>query len=213
MYPETFNLCVIAVRILCRQQQQFSIVVWAGIVGYCLVGPHVLPHRLTGNHYSDILLRHLPELLEDVPLAAQHECGTCMMVLRHILAVLCEMFSVTPVMSHDGGIGTGGPTAWPPHSSRAVRDFLSNTCHDGGIGAGGPTAWISVSAPDLNPLDFYLWGHLNAAPVDNEEALHRRIVDACQTIRNYPGIFARMWRSMMRRVEGRIQSHGGHSEH
>jgi hypothetical protein len=26
----------------------------------------------------------------------------------------------------------------------------------------------------------------------NEEALHRRIMDACQTIRNYTGIFARM---------------------
>jgi hypothetical protein len=31
---------------------------------------------------------------------SQHECGTCMMVLRHILAVLCEMFSVTPVMTN-----------------------------------------------------------------------------------------------------------------
>jgi hypothetical protein len=29
-----------------------------------------------------------------------------------------------------------------------------------------------------------------AAPVDNKEALHT--VDACQTFRNYPGIFARM---------------------
>jgi hypothetical protein len=27
-----------------------------------------------------------------------------------------------------------------------------------------------------------------AAPVDNEEALHHRIVDACQTIRNCPDI-------------------------
>jgi hypothetical protein len=31
---------------------------------------------------------------------------------------------------------------------------------------------------------------LYAAPVDNEEAL--RTVDACQTIRNYPGVFERM---------------------
>jgi hypothetical protein len=30
---------------------------------------------------------------------------------------------------------------------------------------------------------------LYASPVDNEEALHHRIVDVCQTIRNYPGIF------------------------
>jgi hypothetical protein len=52
-----------------------------------------------------------------------------------------------------------------------------------------------------------------AAPVDNEDALHHRIVDACQTIRNYPGIFERMRRSMLRRVEACIESHGGHFEH
>jgi hypothetical protein len=51
-----------------------------------------------------------------------------------------------------------------------------------------------------------------AAPVDNEEALHIRIVDACQTIRNYSGIFERMRRSM-RRVEACIESHGDNSEH
>jgi hypothetical protein len=52
-----------------------------------------------------------------------------------------------------------------------------------------------------------------AAPVDNEEASHHRIVDACQTIRNYPGIFKWMRRSMMRRVEVFIESHGRHFEH
>jgi hypothetical protein len=36
-----------------------------------------------------------------------------------------------------------------------------------------------------------------AAALDNEQSLHHRIVDACQTIRNYPGIFARMRRSVM----------------
>jgi hypothetical protein len=29
---------------------------------------------------------------------SEHECGTCVMVFRHILAVLCEMFSITPIM-------------------------------------------------------------------------------------------------------------------
>jgi hypothetical protein len=71
----------------------------------------------------------------------------CMTVLRHMLTMLCEVFSVT-------------------------RDMTD----------------------DLNPLDFYLWRHLAtpvyAALVDNEEAY--RIVDACQTIYNYPGIFERM---------------------
>jgi hypothetical protein len=56
-----------------------------------------------------------------------------------------------------------------------------------------------------NPLDFYLWVHLKTvvheALVDKEEELHHRTVDAWQTIRNYPGIFELMMRSMMKRVE------------
>jgi hypothetical protein len=83
-------------------------------------------------------------------------------------------------------------------------------CHDRWMGRGGPTAWPPRSTPHLNPLDFYLWGHLNAAPVDNEETLQHRSVDACQTIRNCPVIFARMRRSMIRRIEACTESHGGH---
>jgi hypothetical protein len=104
----------------------------------------------------------------------------------------------------------------PAHFRRSVRDVLSNTYNDRWIGRGGPTVWHPRST-DLNPLNFYLWERLKflvyAAPVDNAEALHHRIVDVCQTILNYPGIFARMWRSMMRRVEACIESHGGHFEH
>jgi hypothetical protein len=47
-------------------------------------------------------------------------------------------------------------------------------------------------------------------PIDNEEALHCHIVDASQTIRNY---LERMRRSMMKRVEECIESHGRHFEH
>jgi hypothetical protein len=69
--PETFNLWVIAERIRHRHQQQFSIGVEAGIVGGCLAGPYVLPHRLTGNHYQEFLSCDLPNLLEYVPLAVR----------------------------------------------------------------------------------------------------------------------------------------------
>jgi hypothetical protein len=59
-------------------------------------------------------------------------------------------------------------------------------------------------------------GHLKtlvyAALVDNEEALHHRIVGACQIISNYHR-FEWMLRSMMRRVEVCIESRGGHFEH
>jgi hypothetical protein len=30
---------------------------------------------------------------------SEHECGTYMMVLRHISAVLCAMFPITPIMT------------------------------------------------------------------------------------------------------------------
>jgi hypothetical protein len=103
----------------------------------------------------------------------EHECGTCMMVLRAMrVFIYCGRW-----------IDRGGPIAWAPRS------------------------------PDLIPLDFYLWGHLKtlvyAAPVDNEEALYHSIVDACQTIRIYRGIFEQMQRSIMRRVEAGVGSHVG----
>jgi hypothetical protein len=98
----------------------------------------------------------------------------------------------------------------PAHFSRAVRDVLNNTYHDRRIGRGGPAARPPRS-PDLDPLDFNLCGHLRAlvyaVPVDNEEALHHRIVDACQTI------FEWMWRSIMRHVEVCVESHEGHFKH
>jgi hypothetical protein len=69
----------------------------------------------------------------------------------------------------------------------------------------------------LNGLHAWILEHLKtfsyAAPVDNEEALHHRIVDACHTIRNYSDIFERMRRAMMRRVEACIETDGGHFEH
>jgi hypothetical protein len=45
--------------------------VWAGITGNCLVGPHILPRRLAGNHCRDFPLHDLPKLVEDVRLAVR----------------------------------------------------------------------------------------------------------------------------------------------
>jgi hypothetical protein len=154
------------------------------VIDYRLVSLHVLSH-LTGSHYRHFLLHDLPKRLKSVP-----------------VAVRARMWYM-----HDGA---------PTYFSRAVLDVLNKTYRDRRIGRGGPTAWPPLSAV-LNPLYFYLWGHLKslvyAAAFDNEEALHHRIVDACQTIPLYRGIFKRMWRSMMRRVEACIESHGGYFEY
>jgi hypothetical protein len=52
-----------------------------------------------------------------------------------------------------------------------------------------------------------------AASIYKEEARHRRIAHACQTIHNCPSIFQRMRQPTLRRVEACIESHGGHFEH
>jgi hypothetical protein len=51
-------------------------------------------------------------------------------------------------------------------------------------------------------LDIHLWGHLKALlhlrPIENEETLLQGNFYACQTIRNLPGIFAKVLQSTIR---------------
>lgn len=104
----------------------------------------------------------------------------------------------------------------PAHFSRSVRTLLNNRFGDRWIGRGGPLPWPPRS-PDLNPLDFHLWGHLKAlvyaTPVPNVETLRARIVDGCDTIRQSPGLHQRIRDSMRRRVDACILANGGHFEH
>jgi hypothetical protein len=48
--------------------QWFTINVWAGLIGDVLVGPHVLPRRLTGPRYRNVLENDLAQPLEEDPL-------------------------------------------------------------------------------------------------------------------------------------------------
>ncbi|KAJ8880302.1 hypothetical protein PR048_016768 [Dryococelus australis] len=66
----------------------------------------------------------------------------------------------------------------------------------------------SPSSPDLNPLEFHLWGYLKAlayaTPVDDVDTLHNRIVAGRENIRNFPGICQRMRVSMQWRVDAPV---------
>ncbi|KAJ4430533.1 hypothetical protein ANN_19121 [Periplaneta americana] len=79
----------------------------------------------------------------------------------------------------------------PAHFSRTARRYLDRRLPDRWIGRGGPIAWPPRS-PDLNPLDFYLWGHLKSlvysSPVPDLESLRNRIVACSEDIRNTPGV-------------------------
>ena len=66
----------------------------------------------------------------------------------------------------------------PPHFSRVARQFLNRHFANKRIDRGGPIARPARS-PDLNPLDFHLWGHLKsivyATSIENAEILRNRI--------------------------------------
>ncbi|KAJ4434880.1 hypothetical protein ANN_23451 [Periplaneta americana] len=85
----------------------------------------------------------------------------------------------------------------PAHFSPTARRYLDRRFPDRWIGRGGPIAWPPRS-PDLNPLDFYLWGHLKSlvysSPVPDLESLRNRIVACSEDIRNTPGVWDRVRR-------------------
>ncbi|KAJ4445681.1 hypothetical protein ANN_12365, partial [Periplaneta americana] len=121
--------------------------------------------------YTNFLENTIPHVLEDTPLINRQHI--------HFL--------------HDGA---------PAHFSRTARRYLERRFPDRWIGRGGPIAWPPRS-PDLNPLDFYLWGHLKSlvysSPVPDLKSLRNRIEACSEDIRNTPGVWDRVRRSMRHR--------------
>jgi hypothetical protein len=150
----------------------------AAVQHWCVAGPHVLPHQLTGK---PLLRFPLTRSAQDA--GRSITCGTCMLVLQHILAALCEMFSITH-MYHNRWIDKAGPTVSPP-------------------------------LPDLNPLNFYLWG-TPKNPSACSSCWQRRgtSLSHCGCLSDYPQIIQHLWmqQSMKRCVEACTDSHGGHFE-
>jgi hypothetical protein len=125
-------------------QQRFSVNIWAGIVGDHLLGPHVLPNRLTGQNYGHFLRTTLPAFLDDIPV-----------VLHRGLYFM-----------HDGA---------PAHFSVCAHRNLNAHYRGHWTGRGGPIAWPPRS-PDLNLLDFFLWGYLTLWPPCGSHMTHSWIL-------------------------------------
>ncbi|GBO01650.1 hypothetical protein AVEN_273261-1 [Araneus ventricosus] len=85
----------------------------------------------------------------------------------------------------------------------------------GGLKRAGPITWPPRS-PDLNPCDFFLWGHLKslvyATPVDSPEVLIARIVVAAADIKSMPGISERVRESFLPRYRLCSDASGRHSQ-
>ena len=120
-----------------------------------------------------------------------------------VLAVRRDMWYL-----HDGA---------PPHFRNDVREYLTATYHHRWVGRGGPVAWPPRS-PDLNPLDFYLWGHFKSlvyhTEVQNHQDLLQRIENAADLIRreNRHETFTKMRENWVRRARLCVQIRGRHIE-
>lgn len=163
-------------------QEQFSVNVWAGIVGDFLIGPFFLPGRLDGQSYRRFLEDNLPILLEDVPLLLRQQIWFMHDGAPAHFSILARQFLNQTF--NNRWMGRGGPQSWPPRSPDLNSLYFCLWGH-------------------LKSLVY-------STPIETEEELRNRIVASCQTIRNTPGIFQRVRGSMRRRAEACILAEGGH---
>lgn len=109
-------------------------------------------------------------------------------------------------LQHDGA---------PAHSAQIVRDYLNAAYPGRWIGRGG-VPWPPRS-PDLNPLDYFLWGYFKELVYqtenNNENQLRQNIQDAATNLRNNARAFRNLRRNFIRRCRLCITAGGRHFEH
>ncbi|CAK9820332.1 hypothetical protein ANTPLA_LOCUS10558 [Anthophora plagiata] len=128
--------------------------------------------------------------------------------LEHVLPNLLEEIPLeirkNMYFQHDGA---------PAHYAANVRAYLDETFRDRWIGRGGPVSWPPRS-PDMNPLDYFFWGHLKTTvyrdPLRTREEMVARIHSAVVSITT--DTLINIKRNIRRRVEACIEVGGGHIE-
>lgn len=109
-------------------------------------------------------------------------------------------------LQHDGA---------PAHTANIVRAKLNEHYPERWIGRGGPIPWPARS-PDLNPLDFFLWGMMKddvySQPINTREELVTRIGTAATKIRERLATID-LKRGIRKRLLTCIETGGEHFEH
>jgi len=102
----------------------------------------------------------------------------------------------------------------PPHCTQAVREELNRQYPNRWIGSrGAPISWPARS-PDLNPLDFYLWGQLKdlvySVPINDEDHLRARIEESADFIKR--NMFRGLMDNYHKRLITCLNENGQHFE-
>ena len=113
----------------------------------------IVNHRIIGPIY-------LPERLN---------ANEYLNVLEQVLDEMPLDIRHNAIYMHDGA---------PAHFARNVREWMDEHFPNRWIGRGGPMLWPARS-PDLNPLDFFVWGFIKeqvyATPPQDVEEVRNRI--------------------------------------
>jgi len=100
------------------------------------------------------------------------------------------------------------------HFSQVVRQYLNHKLPNWWTGCGSIQNWPPWS-PDLNPLDYHVWGYMkamvSARKVNVREKLLQRTFSAARSIKN-AAVLCKVTSSLVTRVRKCIQIDGGHFE-
>lgn len=101
-----------------------------------------------------------------------------------------------------------------PHNARVVTNYLNQQFPGRWMGRYGPIRWPARS-PDLNPLDFFLWGYCKEIIYkklpENMEELNDKLHNAIWAIED--DIMEKIPTNLLRRMRACIAMNGGHFEH
>lgn len=168
-----------------NQLKYEQVMVWAGIIDTTIIGPYFFDANVSGDTYLECLV--------DYVLPELHRKGFDSMQI-------CYM--------HDGA-----PGHIPPEVRQCLDDNFSSWIgrFDGERNL---LAWPPRS-PDLNPLDFFLWGYLQHRVQLNEdetlEELRHTITAEIEEVP--PHMLENVQPNMKKRLRKCIQENGGLFEH
>lgn len=146
-----------------------------------------MPARLNGENYANFLRNELPQISFEA--------------IENV--PLAQRNSIWYM--HDGA---------PAHYAVVAQNVLNERFPERWIGRAGPIRWPPRS-PDLNPLDYFFWGHLknvvHEQQINTLEELDARLNAAYQTVT--PATIQRSIASIVRRAQLCIEQQGGYFEH
>lgn len=167
-----------------RNQYQFKVNMWTGILKGRVIGPFELPANLNGQNYLNFLQNDLPILLEEVPLNIYREMW--------FQQDGCPAHFALPVRSFlnmeypDRWIGRLGSISWPPRSPDLnPLDFFYWGC---------------------------IKEKVYSRPIRNLEQLRNKIAEAAAEI-NRMDFSRSLKRSFLRRCRSCIRARGRQFEH